>query len=131
MDINTDMIDVRDMMDRVEGLEDEVDGYENPEGDLEKHDADLAKRNELDALTAILDELKGNGGDEQWRGDWYPSYLIRDSYFTDYTRDLLADIGTIPRDLPSWIEIDWHATACNVRVDYSSIDIDGVTYWYR
>jgi len=38
---------------------------------------------------------------------------------------------TIPRDLPSWGEIDWEATARNVRGDYTCTDIAGVTYWYR
>ena len=26
---------------------------------------------------------------------------------------------------------DWEATARNVRIDYTSVDIDGRTYWYR
>jgi hypothetical protein len=131
LDLTADIIDLRDIIARYEELEDDVGGYENPQGDLEKHDADLAKRYELASLAAILDELKGNGGDEQWRGDWYPLTLICDSYFTDYARELLEDCGTIPRDMPSWVEIDWDATARNVRMDYTPIDIDGVTYWYR
>ena len=80
---------------------------------------------------SILEELEGNGGDEQWRGDWYPGSLIRDSYFPNYARELLEDCGDIPRDLPSYIEIDWAATARNIRVDYTACEIDGVTYWYR
>lgn len=34
-------------------------------------------------------------------------------------------------DFPSWIEIDWEKTAANVQQDYSSLDWDGVTYYYR
>jgi hypothetical protein len=29
------------------------------------------------------------------------------------------------------VEIDWDATARNVRDDYTPVEIDGATYWYR
>lgn len=112
-----DIIDVRDIIERYEELEAEPDGLPDAE--------------ERCALAALLDDLKGNGGDEQWRGDWYPVTLIRESYFTDYTRELCEDCGYIPKDFPHWIEIDWEATSRNVLVDYSSTEIDGVTYYYR
>jgi len=80
----------------------------------------------------LLRELAGNGGDVQWEGEWYPAVLIHEDYFTDYTRELMMDCEMLPRDLPEWVEIDWESTACNVRVmDYTSIEVDGVTYWYR
>lgn len=128
LDLTADMIDIRDIIARVEELEDVQSDYD---ADVFGRQWPEEERQELASLTAILNELKGYGGDEQWRGDWYPITLIADSYFTDYTRDLLDDCGMIPRDIPDYIEIDWQATARNIRVDYSSIDIDGVTYWYR
>ena len=79
----------------------------------------------------ILDDLKGCGGDEQWRGDWYPITLIREDYFTDYCMELVQDIGDLPRDIPSYLEIDWQKTANNIRMDYSETDIDGNTYYFR
>jgi hypothetical protein len=120
LDLTADLIDVRDIIERVEKLELEVDS--NGEGE---------HISEWKALTAILYHIKGKGGDEQWRGDWYPVTLIRDSHFTSYAREMLEDCGTIPRDLPTWIEIDWKATARNVKMDYTSVEIDGVTYWTR
>lgn len=33
--------------------------------------------------------------------------------------------------LVSDIAIDWEATAENLRMDYSSVEIDGHTYWFR
>lgn len=44
---------------------------------------------------------------------------------------MLVDIGYLPKDLPSWIEIDWNATAYNVRQDYDSVEYQGDTYWGR
>lgn len=130
LDLTADIIDIRDIIGRYEELESEIDGIVSDDtvyihGETESLQAELA------SLAAILDDLKGNGGDEEWRGDWYPMILIRDSHFTDYARELLEDCGTIPRDLPSWVEINWDATARNVRMDYTATDINGVTYYYR
>lgn len=92
---------------------------------------DESEHDEYVQLQGLLDELKGYGGDEQWRGDWYPITLIRDSHFTDAMQELCEDIGDFPDGIPSYYVIDWEATASNLRVDYSSVEFDGVTYWYR
>lgn len=131
---NEDLIDVRDLMERVDELRSERedfegDGYLAGQPDWDTANPDDAE--ELAALEAILADLAGNGGDEQWEGDWYPVTLIRDSYFTDYAQELVSDIGDLPANVPSYIEIDWEATARNIRMDYTSTEIDGVTYWYR
>lgn len=118
-----DIIDVRDLIERIEELQSDFDLDPDLLGEEE--------REELQTLLAILEDLKGCGGDEQWRGDWYPITLIRESYFTDYVQELLEDCGEIPRDLPHYIHIDWEATARNVMVDYSTVTIDGVDYLYR
>lgn len=117
IDLSADVIDVRDIIARYEELAAAEDGLPDAE--------------ERFLLASILDELQGNGGDEQWRGDWYPVTLVRDFYFTDYARELLEDCGDIPRNLPHYIAIDWDATARNIRVDYQPIEINGSTYWYR
>lgn len=119
INLSEDTIDVRDIIERVEKLEDECDGLGEDEC------------TELVALRSILEELKGKGGDEQWRGDWYPLTLIDARCFAPYVRELLEDCGTIPKDLPAWVHIDWEATANEVMVDYSSITIDGDEYLYR
>lgn len=86
---------------------------------------------ELKTLQELIDELRGNGGDHQFEGDWYPGSMIRESYFEDYARELLEDCGDLPRDLPGYVAIDWAKTADNIRVDYSSVEYDGVEYLYR
>jgi hypothetical protein len=101
--------------------------------DLEQSLKDWDEENgeEFATLKEMLEDLAGAGGDHDWRGDWYPVTLIRDSYFVDAMRELVQDIGDMPREIPSYIEIDWEKTADNLRADYSSIEYDGVTYWYR
>ena len=117
-----DTIDIRDVIERVEELEGDLDDNDRPDDE----DAE-----EYGRLTALLDDLKGYGGDEQWRGDWYPITLIRDSYFVDAMQELVEDIGDMPKGFPAYLEIDWKATARNLQVDYSSVDFGDVTYWYR
>jgi hypothetical protein len=123
IDFSADTIDVRDLIARFEELSQQKE-FEN---DLEVSDLIV----EVEMIHDILEELKGCGGDEQWQGDWYPLLLIRDSYFTDYAREMIDDCGELPRDLPHYIAIDWEETAGNILVDYSSIDIDGTTYYFR
>ena len=120
IDLNADMIDIRDVIARVEFLE-EVTG---------EHDEET--RHEQEILEGLLSDLKGYGGDEQWRGDWYPIALIRDSYFKTYAQDLAEDIGAIDRNA-RWPNtcIDWDKAARELQTDYSTVELDGTTYWYR
>lgn len=121
-----DIIDVRDIIERIEELENLKDDHEaEPDGG---HWSDEDAQ-ELRTLTDIMDELKGYGGDEQWRGDWYPLTLIRESHFTDYAEELVSDCYDLK--LPDFVHVDWEATARDVKVDYSTVEIDGITYFYR
>lgn len=131
IDLNADTIDVRDIIARVEELREELADYENPEGDLEAHDENLEQQGELAALAFILEDLAGNGGDEQWEGDWYPVTLIRDSYFQEYAQELAEDCGFISGNEWPARCIDWEQAARELQMDYTSTEIDGVTYWYR
>lgn len=119
-----DVIDSRDVIERIEALESERDSWEDETTDwVNANPDDYA---ELVALTSLREEA----GD--YTPDWqYGATLIRDSYFTDYARELCEDVGDIPRNIPYYIVIDWDATARNIQQDYTSVEFDGVTYWVR
>jgi antirestriction protein len=121
-----DIINVRDIIARVEELEDAV-SQDDIDALVRSDDA-----TELVALRELLGELRGYGGDEQWRGDWYPVTLIRDSYFKRYAMELADELGAVPADA-GWpcTCIDWDQAARELQWDYSSVEFDGVTYWYR
>ena len=146
----SDIIDVRDIIARVEelraGLQDAMD--ENEEGhnfdELSEYVEAVCKdqsaahahklwdeAEELVKLEALLSSLCGYGGDEQWEGDWYPVTLINRSYFVEYCKELVQDIGDLPRDIPAYLEIDWDKTADNLEIDYSTVDFEGNEYLYR
>ena len=46
-------------------------------------------------------------------------------------QELLVDCGYIPKDLPSWIVIDWEETADNLKIDYMEVSLMGETYLMR
>jgi len=142
-----DILDVRDIDERIEELEDEradlvdaiaedqasVDDAEDSEevediqDAVKEHEADLDAwddeyAEELRILRALKAELDG----------CEDPTLIRDSYFEDYAQELAEDLGLIPKDNP-WpcYCIDWERAASELQTDYSSVEFDGVTYWVR
>jgi hypothetical protein len=121
-----DVIDSRDVIARLRELEDErqenADGGDP--GELEAWDDEFG--DELKALRAFNEEGENVGGD--WT---HGATCIRESYFEEYARELTADVGDLPRDLPAYLVIDWAATADNLKADYSEIDFGGVTYFVR
>ena len=129
LDLTADIIDVRDIIERVEEL-DSLRG--NEEGTDEGWQGNNAEWDELADLNILLASLRGNGGDEKWRGDWYPVTLIRDSYFTDYAQELAVGCGDYPKTVRwPYTCIDWEQAAQELQYDYTSTEIGGVTYWYR
>lgn len=130
LDLSADIIDTRDIIARFEELESTLEGLTSLEDAQAQGLQDGWE--EMGVLGTILEELAGMGGDEQWRGDWYPVTLIRDSHFRDYAEELADDCGMIPKDAQWPLTcIDWDKAASELQWDYSSVDIDGVTYWTR
>ena len=118
---NADIIDSRDIIERIAELEAERESSETPLAfDSEPSGGELA------ALKALADQ----GEDFS---DWkYGITLIRDSYFEQYAQELAEDIGAIQPNL-SWPYtcIDWKLAARDLQFDYSALEFDGVTYWAR
>lgn len=108
-----DVIDSRDIIERIAELEDTEDDDEKAE---------------LEALKALEEEASG------YSSDWeYGSQLIRDSYFAEYAEELCKDIGDLPKELPWYIanHIDWDGVAEEIKQDYTMVDFNGVEYWVR
>jgi antirestriction protein len=89
--------------------------------------ADPDELAELATLQAFAEEASG------YASDWpYGETFVRDSYFRDYAQELADEIGAIPEGY-SWpaSHIDWDEAADALRQDYSSAELEGVTFWYR
>ena len=94
-----DTLDVREIIERVEELEGEQDAFEQDD-EGEPNGKSLADENpdeaaELATLSSLLSDLKGRGGDEQWRGDWYPITLIHEHYFEEAMEEMVKDLSLI------------------------------------
>ena len=133
LDNTADILDIRDLIERFEELETQRDEVETEA--LEGHAAfgfGKEERDELAALESFLSDFKSYGGDHEWRGDWYPVTLIRDSYFVEYAQELAEDSGAINSEA-GWPNgfIDWDRAAEALQMDYTTGEFDGVTYWAR
>ena len=117
IDNTQDIIDSRDIIDRIEELTEQFS-----EIDLEaaREAWNTDRLNNADDELIELFHLQDLAEECEGYADWkYGELLIRDSYFTDYVYDLVRDVGDMPREIPSYIEIDWEATAKNIQQDYS------------
>ena len=49
----------------------------------------------------------------------------------DFAEQIAEECGEIPKDMPSWIVIDWEASwNCNLRYDYNTAEDDNGTIWF-
>ena len=106
------VFDSREVIDRIEELEADDSRDENDE-------------EELAALRAFAEEAEG------YAPDWhYGATFIRDSYFVEYAQELADDIGAVDSDAgwPS-AHIDWPAAAEALQMDYSEVELDGISFW--
>ena len=123
IDNNQDIIDSRDVIERLEELESDRE-CAIEDGTLTEWTDENGE--EYDSLKALVEDASGSP-------DWgYGEALIRRSYFRDYAQELAEDCGMMPKDL-SWpcTCIDWEQAARELEMDYFSVDFGGVEYLIR
>lgn len=151
IDNSEDIIDSRDVIERIEELEGERESLQQDIEDAEaavieadgidSEDAEAAEATAREALDAWdnseeageLAALKALAEEGEGYSDWeHGAQLIRDSYFETYAQELAEEIGAISGS-EGWPLncIDWEKAARELRMDYSGIDFDGETYWVR
>lgn len=122
------VIDSRDVIARIEELRDEIESAGIPANEIGGlNDTMGDERDELVRLEKLAEEASG------YAADWeYGETLIRESYFKTYAMELADDIGAIPKEA-AWPMtcIDWDQAARELRMDYTAVEFDGVTYWVR
>ena len=129
-----DILDSRDLQERIEELETELDALtedlEAAEEELDTYDGedeeDLGElQEELDELLALKD-ISG----AEWR---LGIAFIAEADFEEYAQELAADLYGEEIRNASWPFdcIDWEKAANALRQDYSSIDYQGTTYLFR
>lgn len=158
IDNTQDIIDSRDIIERIEELEAErealADHVEECQQAYDYHDSDDTKStpewkdlNEaIDAL-AEWDEsdeakelatLQALAEEASSSPDWiHGESLINEDYFTSYIEQLIDDCYEIPKEMNSgnWpfrhMTMDYEAAAEEAKVDYMEVDFNGTTYLIR
>ena len=74
-----------------------------------------------------IDEIESDIGSREFQ---YGITLIPVDDFEEYVQDYVRELYNMS-DIPSWIEIDWDATAHNLSSDFSSVEYDGDSYYYQ
>lgn len=135
-------IDTRDLIERRDELKQQIldsflETFEHYKDQTDEFDDILFEEEEIqswkedweDELKEIeeIDNIENELGSEFD----YGVTLVHEDYFEEYTEELLTDCGYISKDFPSWIEIDWEATANNVKQDYTEVEYQGETYYGR
>jgi len=114
-----EIIDTRDIIERTEALQAREDDESDP--------LDDGERQELADLEAFANEYAG------YIPDWqYGETMVRDDYFVTYAQELADDIGAIDKEAAWPVSyIDWDRAADALRMDYTEVELRGVTYWTR
>lgn len=144
-----DLLDSRDLAARLEALREERDRLRDALTDAEDEYSEATRTGDAPEAARVACDVANDDYDEfgaayeheildleemEQSGipDWHDGEtLIHERHFTDYCRDLVDDIGDLPRDLPHYIVIDWEATADNLRADYTEFTYAGHTYLVR
>jgi hypothetical protein len=126
-----DVIDVRDLDILASDLMDVSEDVDADEADRLDARAFLADLRDL--LTSMGGEAEyvGSGGFEFWSHS-NDVTLINEGYFQEYAKDYAEEIGAVNADA-RWPNscIDWEQAADELRSDYTSAEIAGVTFYYR
>jgi hypothetical protein len=134
-----DVIDSRDVLARIEHLKSEwaeSTGDDPADYSLSADDWRVGLGDDADELVALL-ALAKEAAD--YAADWeYGETLVRDSYFVDYTQQLIEDCyseGFPNLAQQGWpfrhLTMDWEQAARELAMDYTHVDFDGVTYLIR
>lgn len=129
IDNTEDVIDSRDIIERIEELEAmELDSTWST-------DSEEATERGLDDEEEELVNLRALAKDAaDYAEDWqHGATLIRESYFVDYAQELAEDITGYDQSKASWpyTHIDWNAAADDLKQDYTEVEFNGVTYYVR
>lgn len=116
LDGTDDVFDSRDVIERLDELEGE--DFSNLTED---------ERQEFADLRDFAAEAENSIADWQY-GETFISY----DHFEQYAQELAEDIGAVNPDA-AWPlgYIDWERAAAELRMDYTSFEFRGTTYWAR
>ena len=116
VNLGDNYLDSRNIQDRIDELESMTVEEMNEDSDLQK---------ELE----IWNELKKETEEYGWVDG---IFFFHEDEDENYAQQFAEDIGAIPSDAPWPVYcIDWEHATREFLMDYTTVDIDGQTYYYR
>ena len=148
--MSNNILDSRNLNTRLEELQSEFDSwkdsltpeqiadfkekYETPESE-ELSDEEFSWEWEDEVGSDALELKNLVNLREQFGREWIDGItFVKDSYFEEFAEDEADQLGYFRNcDRNDWPFncIDWSKAAENLQNDYSSVEFDGETYWYR
>lgn len=120
-ELDYDVIDLRDVLERIADLESEIGSDEEIDTDQEE----LADLNGfVEAVSAVFGISAVEVAEEE-------PVIINASYWVEYVKELANDLGIEPVDEWPSRHIDWKAAADELEMDYARFDYDGTEYLIR
>ena len=130
-DLEGELYDIEseeDYADKQNDIDNKLEEIADKENEIQECEVEYNRySSELEELEALKDEISNNSSE----GFEYGIQLIHEDDIDDYFHEMLIDCGYIPKDMPSWIVIDWQATYSNMKQDYSEIELNGNTFYIR
>jgi hypothetical protein len=142
-DVDDDVIDSRDVIQRIANLIDAIDEIDQDDEDNPGEREDLVR--ELEQMQALRDAAEPNT--DEWDDG---ATMVRESYWVDYVREMCHDCGyfdnrghgpntrysngSIGPDWNAWPykHIDWEGVAEELgSTDYCTFEWEGVTWYIR
>lgn len=114
IDNTQDVIDSRDIIERIEELQSLLDCGE---------EIDLDLLEELEVLKELQEQCSSC---DDWQ---YGETLIHRDYFETYMDDMVADCYETPKDMPYWMTITLDYDA--LEQDYTSVSFNGQEFLIR
>ena len=128
-DLQNELYDIEneeDYTDKENDIYNKLEEISDKESEIQECEFEYERYSEeLEELEALKEEIESNSDE----GFEYGIQLIHENYIDDYLDELLDGCGYIPKDLPSWITIDWKATYDNMKEDYNEIELNGNTFY--
>lgn len=137
-----DVIDSRDVIERIEELGEELADKLNAVTKTDDWNSENISEGNYQFMVNSLPESDKDDIEEYWMlvalaeeceqysSDWiHGETLIRYSYFEDYMDEMIEDCYELPKDLPYWmsIKLDYEA----LKQDYNEVEFGDVTYYIR
>jgi Antirestriction protein (ArdA) len=128
VDFSSDAIDSREICDFIERLEETKRMADQNDGEPTYNDEWTAEdQSELDKLYAIVAQIEDYSGDKCADG----VSLIHERYFQNYCEEYANDCGMVDEKSPLANYVDWEKWARDCAYDYTQIEIEGNTYYFR